>query len=214
MNLLIPVVVVVALALVAAVVWMGLPKGPSLKSVEHLTKPHLAELGPQKVLMVEAKGDPNVVAKEAFGLLMKSYFRLKGVPKGGPDFKPPRARWKVEAGQPIAEWEGSYAMPVPDSVTEVPAVKGEGERSLELTQWEYGQVAQVLHVGGYDKEEGTIRSLHQFVHNVGLEISGIHEEEYLKGPGMLFRGNPDSYLTLIRVPVREIGSGGGGGWRG
>ena len=39
---------------------------------------------------------------------------------------------------------------------------------------------------------------------VGYEVSGLHEEDYLKGPGFLFAGNPDEYLTLIRYPVSKV----------
>jgi hypothetical protein len=37
----------------------------------------------------------------------------------------------------------------------------------------------------------------------GYEIAGPHEEEYLRGPGMLFAGDPEGYLTLIRYEVRR-----------
>jgi len=207
MEILISGVVAVAVVLLAVVVWMGLPKGPSLEQVKHLTEPHLAEMEPQKVLLVKARGDPNVVGKKAFGLLMKTYFRLKGVPRGGPSFKPPRARWHVDPEKPLEEWTGLYAMPVPDSVTEVPGMGGGGGLSLELTTWTYGTVAQILHVGPWDQETDTIRSLEEFIRTRGFHIAGLHEEEYLRGPGMLFMGNPKHYLTLIRYPVRRADIG-------
>jgi len=37
----------------------------------------------------------------------------------------------------------------------------------------------------------------------GYEIAGPHEEEYLRGPGMLFAGDSKGYLTLIRYQVRR-----------
>jgi hypothetical protein len=200
--------VVAALALVGGVVWMGLPKGPTLKEVGHLSVPRIVEKAPQRVLVVEARGNPNTVARHAFGLVMKTYFKLAGVPRSGPEFPAPRARWDVDPGRPQEEWMGYYAMPVPDAVQEVPPVKGENELSVGLATWEYGTVAELLHVGRYDKEEDNIRALHGFIRSQGYEIVGMHEEEYLRGPGMLFRGNPDSYLTVIRYQVRKVGIGG------
>jgi hypothetical protein len=47
-----------------------------------------------------------------------------------------------------------------------------------------------------------VDKLREFVAAEGFEIAGQHEEEYLKGPGMFFRGNPDNYLTILRYPVR------------
>ncbi len=203
------IVAVLLVVLVAAVVgWMGLPKGPSFSEVSHLQTPQILEMEPQKVLQVRARGNPNAVGKSAFGLLMKTYFGLKGVPKGGPDFMAARARWPVGLDTPMEEWVGLYAMPVPGSVTEVPEAGSQDDLTVELTTWEYGEVAQILHVGRYDQEVADTEALKAFIRSQGYEITGLHEEEYLKGPGFLFAGNPDKYLTLIRYPVKKIDSTG------
>ena len=204
MKILLIVLVILALLLIGGVIWMGMPKGPSLRDVAHLRTPQILEMGPQKVLLVRATGNPNVVGKDAFGLLMKSYFRMKGVPKGGPSFKPPRARWPVHADIPMEEWEGLYAMPVPEGINEIPESGSKEGLTLELATWEYGEVAQILHVGRYDAEPTTVETLLGFLRSQGYEISGLHEEEYLRGPGLFFAGNPDSYLTVIRYPVEKI----------
>jgi len=207
MKILLKVVVVLVLLAVGFVVWMGLPKGPSLEEVAHLATPRLATLLPQRVLLVKAKGDPNVVGKEAFGLLMKTYMQLAGVPKWGPDFKSPRARWPVGSEVPMDQWEGHYAMPVPDSIATLGGVQPAEGLTVELATWEYGEVAEILHVGRWDAEEPTVELLKAFVRDQGYEISGQHEEEYLKGPGMIFRGNPEKYLTILRYPVRKMVEG-------
>jgi hypothetical protein len=184
---------------VAFVVWFGFPMGPDLEEVAHLKEPRLTTMAPQKVIVVTARGDPNTAGKGAFGLLMSTYFRLEGVPKYGPGFKPP----PVEADLPADQWVGHYAMPVPDSVTELPGPAAKDGLSAELKTWDYGEIAEILHMGGYDKEKPTVERLKAFIEESGYEIAGLHEEEYLKGPGMIFRGNPESYLTIIRYPVRR-----------
>ncbi len=196
--------VLVAVLLVGVVIWMGMPKGPSLRDVAHLQAPQILEMEPQNVLQVRAQGNPNAVGKKAFGLLMKTYFGLKGVPKRGPSLKPPRARWPVGTDTPMEEWVGLYAMPVPASVTEVQGVESKDGLTVELITWEYGEVAQILHVGRYDEEIVDTEALKDFIRSQGYEITGLHEEDYLKGPGFLFSGNPDNYLTLIRYPVKRI----------
>ena len=165
--------------------------------------PQIVEMSPQKVLLVRAKGNPNEVGRKAFGLLMKVYFGLKGVPKGGPSFKAPRARWPVEAGIPMEEWEGLYAIPVPETITSVRDRKSKEGLEVVLETWDYGEVAQILHVGPWEAEPTTVEKLMEYVRVQGYEIAGAHEEEYLKGPGFLFAGNPDTYLTLIRYPVKK-----------
>jgi hypothetical protein len=79
---------------------------------------------------------------------------------------------------------------------------------VELVTWDYGEVAQILHVGRYDAEIDDTETLLGFIRSQGYEVTGLHEEEYLKGPGFLFAGNPDNYLTVIRYPVRKIDFGG------
>src|SRR5512142_2824374 len=105
MKIVLALVALVVLVLIGVIVWIGSPRGPRLADAAHLQEPHLATLGPQKVLLVTARGNPNAVGKKAFGALMKAYYRLEGVPKGGPSFKPPRARWP-DAGGPPGEWTG------------------------------------------------------------------------------------------------------------
>jgi hypothetical protein len=187
----------------AFVVWIGSPMGPDLEEVAHLKEPRLTTMAPQKVIVVTAQGAPNAVAGKAFGLLMKTYFRLEGVPKYGPALKAPRGRWPVESGQPADEWIGHYAIPVPDTVTELTGSTETDGLRVELESWDYGEVAEILHQGRYDEEEPTVERLKAFIDESGYEITGLHEEEYLKGPGILFAGNPESFLTIIRYPVRK-----------
>jgi hypothetical protein len=205
MKIVLPLVALVVVVLIGVIVWIGSPRGPRLADVAHLSEPHLARLPPLKVLLVTAKGDPNTVGKKAFGRLMRAYYGLAGVPKGGPSFKPPRARWPNAGARP-GEWTGLYAMPVPDSVTTVPPGDGKDGLEVALATWEYGEVAEILHVGPYSAEEPTVARLKGFISDQGYEIAGPHEEEYLRGPGMLFAGDPQSYLTLIRCQVRRRAS--------
>jgi len=205
MKYLLIVVALILALLVAGVVWIGGPMGPSLEEVAHLQTPHVIEMDPQKVLLVVAGGNPNESGPKAFGFLLKIYFSLEGVPKWGPDFQPPRARWPSDHETPMDEWVGHYAMPVPDEVTEVPVSETAEGMSVELTTWDYGEVAQILHVGPYDQEDENIARLMAFIEDQGYEVDGLHEEEYLKGPGFIFAGNPDNYLTIIRYPVRTVG---------
>jgi hypothetical protein len=202
MKIALALVALVVLVLIGVIVWIGSPRGPRLRDVAHLQEPHLATLPPQKVLLVIARGDPNTIGRKAFGRLMRTYFGLKGAPKGGAAFKAPRARWPDAGGTP-SQWTGLYAMPVPDTVTALPPREAEDGLEVALTTWEYGEVAEILHVGPYSAEEPTVTRLKAFIADRGYEISGPHEEEYLRGPGWLFAGDPASYLTLIRYPVRK-----------
>jgi effector-binding domain-containing protein len=199
------IIIVAFLGLVALLftLWMGMPKGPKLEKVAHLKTPQIITMPDEKVLQVTATGAPDKTAGKAFGLLFNAFFKIKEAPKGGKNFKAPRGRWTADLNTPADQWTGYYAMPVPQSVTKVPKVKETDGLKLELTTWTYGEMAQVLYVGPYDKETPAINAIKDFIEKSGYEISGLHEEEYIRGPGMIFSGDPETYLTLIRYPVRK-----------
>ena len=187
-------------AVVTAVV-AGCAGGPQLRDFEYLLDPRVTAIEEQKVIQVTATGDPNEAGSKAFGMLYDVYYRLDGTPKG-PRQPAPRARWPEPYETSPSDWVGLYAMPVPDSIVDLPPYQSEPGMVVELVTWEYGAVAEILHVGSYDTERPTIERLHRFISDQGYEISGAHEEEYLKGPGMWGVAEKD-YLTVIRYQVRK-----------
>jgi hypothetical protein len=176
-------------------------KGPDLSSYEPLREPRIATMQDTKMLVVEAKGDPNAVGQKAFDLLFKVYYRVKGTAKG-PRQPAPRARW-IGDQSVKSEWTGYYGLPVPDDVTSLPATPQDPDYRVSLGVWKYGTVAEILHVGPYSKEEPTIEKITKFVRENGYEIAGPHEEEYLQGPGLFFKGNPEHYYTIIRYTIKK-----------
>jgi hypothetical protein len=117
----------------------------------------------------------------------------------------PRARWPVSLDTPKSEWLGLYALPVPETTTELPQYEAQAGLNVSLTTWEYGEVAEILHIGPYDQEQPTVKRLMDFINEQGYAIIGDHEEEYLKGPTMFSRGDPEKYTTIIRYRVKKSG---------
>ncbi len=195
------VISVVIVVVIAVGLLFFLMKGTDLSQYESLKEPKITTMKDQKMVVVEAKGDPNVVGHKAFGLLFKTYYKIKEVPKGLKQ-QAPRARWSGDINKK-SEWVGRYAMPVPDQVAALPAVDVEPGYKIQLTTWEYGQVAEILHIGPYSKEMPTVEKLMKFIKDSGYKVIGYHEEEYLKGPGMFFKGNPEKYYTIIRYQIKK-----------
>jgi hypothetical protein len=171
-------------------------------AIETETQPEIVVMDNQRMLVVEAKGDPNVIGAKAFGLLFQLYYQMKDTPKGFAQAAP-RARWPVSLEEPKSEWIGFYALPVPESVVELPPYPADPDMKASLKTWEYGTVAQIKHIGPYDREEPTIARLKAFILEQGYEIAGPHEEEYFKGPTAFSAGNPEEYVTIIRYQVRK-----------
>jgi hypothetical protein len=72
------------------------------------------------------------------------------------------------------------------------------EPPVVVETWDYGTVAQILHLGAYADEVPTIDRLHAFIAEQGYEIAGPHEEEYLSRPGA------KEQKTRIRYQVQKV----------
>lgn len=168
---------------------------------EQLAEPRIVERADERVLEVRAVGDPNEVGSAAFGLLFQLYFSSGA----GTGFTPPvaRARWQDGLDEiPRGEWIGRYALLIPETVESLPEHTPPDGVTASITTWEYGTIAEILHIGRYDQEQPTIERLKAFVEAEGYETFGGHEEEYVVGPTMAGQGNPADYLTILRYRVR------------
>lgn len=168
---------------------------------EQLAEPRIVERADERVLEVRAVGDPNEIGSAAFGLLFQLYFS-SGAATG---FAPPvaRARWQEGLDEiPRSEWIGRYALVIPEAVESLPEHTPPDGVTASITTWEYGTIAEILHIGRYDQERPTIERLKTFVAAEGYETIGGHEEEYVVGPTMAGPGNPDEYRTVLRYRVR------------
>lgn len=162
--------------------------------------PQILEVPAQKMAVVSTKGDPNEQS-EALSALYGAVYTLKfALKKQGREIKVGalRARWPDAHLVPKDEWIGIWGLPVPDDITEVPQKVPGFEVKLEI--WEYGTVAQVLHLGPYTAEGPAIQGLHDFIAASGYRIVGMHEEEYLTSPRAKVQ------KTLIRYPVERVES--------
>jgi hypothetical protein len=168
--------------------------------LEHLRTPQLSTRPAEKMLVVEASGDPRTVGATAFGLLFQLYYRIPETPKG-PLQAAPRARWPVAFDQPRSEWTGLYALPVPESVSVLPEHTAPPGLEAILTTWDYGEVVEALHIGPYDREEPTLQLLRHFAQDKGYVLGEVHEEEYIRGPTMAGPGDPEQYITILRYRV-------------
>jgi DNA-binding transcriptional MerR regulator len=61
----------------------------------------------------------------------------------------------------------------------------------------------LMHHGPYEDLKDSYAKLLKYVHEKGYKISLPTREVYVKGPGMIFRGNPKKYITEIQLPVEK-----------
>lgn len=60
------------------------------------------------------------------------------------------------------------------------------------------------HVGGYNKLHLAYKALVDYANEHKLNCLTPSREIYVKGPGMIFKGNEDSYVTEIIIPYEEV----------
>ena len=163
------------------------------------TDPVIIEIPPQKMVVVQGEGAPDKVFPEVMPALYGSAYTLKFdlKKKGLPTFKVSglRGRYPDAHLVPKEEWTIIMGLPVPNDTTSLPQKVPAVEVKLET--WDYGTVAQILHIGPYDQETPTIERLLQFIEENGYQIAGPHEEEYLTQP------DAKVVKTLIRYVVKK-----------
>ncbi|MBA7493719.1 hypothetical protein ES702_04281 [subsurface metagenome] len=162
-------------------------------------EPQILEMLSQKMAVVYAKGTPNKVFPEVLPALYGSVYTLKFdlKKKGLPTFKVSglRTRYPDAHLVPKEEWTHIIGLPIPEDTTSLPQKVAGTEVKIET--WEYGTVAQILHLGAYDQEQPTVDRLHKFIEDNGYKIAGVHEEEYLTRP------DAKVVKTIIRYPVKK-----------
>jgi hypothetical protein len=174
--------------------------GPDLRDYEKLKDPRITEAKDQKMIEARLTGTPTEISGKAIGALFGAYFKLK---KDHPEMKmaAPRARWPKDLNTKKEEWVGVFGMPVPETVKESEITADTNAKvKVSVAVWKYGKVAEILHVGSYASEPPTIERLLKFIKDNGYTVTGDHEEEYVKGPG-LFTFNQNGFYTVIRYRV-------------
>jgi DNA-binding transcriptional MerR regulator len=66
-----------------------------------------------------------------------------------------------------------------------------------------GKALTLLHYGPYEELGRSYQRLYETCREKNLEIILPMREQYLKGPGMIFRGNPKKYVTKLILPIKD-----------
>ena len=152
----------------------------------------------ERMLVINVKGDPDRNGDSAIYVLLEHFFRGATEAEKNAPIRP-RVRWLLRSPKvPRAAWMANYALPVSEAFP-VPA---QGAAFIET--WPYGLIAEVAYLGPYGNEQATIDSLKQYIADNGFALIGELEEEYERGRGTLYQGQPQSYKTWLRFRIHEI----------
>jgi DNA-binding transcriptional MerR regulator len=146
----------------------------------------LLELGESLIVSTRYRGKYSDVGKHIGEL-----FRVGGGKVGGPPFS-----LYHEAG--YSEDAADIELCLPLKAEARVMLTGVTQRRLPG-----GRFARALHHGSYQRIGETYRHIFDYLQANALGAGLPSREIYLKGPGMLFRGNPQKYLTEILVPIAD-----------
>lgn len=59
------------------------------------------------------------------------------------------------------------------------------------------------HIGSYDMLRNAYAAIEQEAMLQGIKLGLPIREVYIKGPGMILKGNPDKYITEIQIPIED-----------
>ncbi len=64
-----------------------------------------------------------------------------------------------------------------------------------------GEAVTLIHKGPYDELGRSYGKIYEYCRENGLVVQSPIREQYLKGPGMIFKGNPKKYITKIIIKI-------------
>jgi effector-binding domain-containing protein len=130
--------------------------------------------------------------------------RFKGEYKNvGNSFKlAGRAAGRFIAGKAMSlYYDREYREKDADIEAGFPVSKTISSENINCRVLKGGKFVTLIHRGPYGNLSRSYEKIFGFINGNKLNAGSPSREVYLKGPGILFRGNQDKYLTEIQIPV-------------
>ncbi len=99
--------------------------------------------------------------------------------------------------------DGEYRAEDANFEVAMPVRRGEPVDDIQVKTLPGGTCLSLMHLGPFDELSRSYAQILQYAKDQGLEISLPSREVYHKGPGMIFRGNPQKYLTEIQLMLKS-----------
>lgn len=103
----------------------------------------------------------------------------------------------------LLHYDNEYRETDADFEACMPVRKGKPVEGISIRELPGGRCVSLVHKGPYSELNRSYAKIMMYIKEKGYEVLSPTREVYLKGPGMLFRGNPKNYLTEIQMLVKE-----------
>lgn len=118
-----------------------------------------------------------------------------------------KAAGRHAAGAPFNLYSEGEAVDIADIESCLP-VKKALKGKLTCKTMAGGEFVSLIHTGSYENIGQSYAKIFDYINTAGIKTTLPTREIYLKGPGMIFKGNPDKYLTEIQIQISAITSEG------
>ncbi|MFZ5517908.1 MAG: MerR family transcriptional regulator [Candidatus Zhuqueibacterota bacterium] len=107
-------------------------------------------------------------------------------------------------GKPLALYfDGEYKEDDADFEACVPVRKGQSDGEITVRELTGGKCVTLIHKGPYDALHSSYKKIYDYLSAKGYTSKLPTREVYVKGPGMIFKGNPRNYLTEIQIMIED-----------
>jgi DNA-binding transcriptional MerR regulator len=102
----------------------------------------------------------------------------------------------------LLHYDAEYREDDADFEACMPIRKGTPADGISIRELPGGKCLALVHAGPYDELGHSYGKIFKYINAKGNQVEMPTREVYLKGPGMIFKGNPKKYLTEIQMLVR------------
>jgi DNA-binding transcriptional MerR regulator/effector-binding domain-containing protein len=81
----------------------------------------------------------------------------------------------------------------------MPISSGKPVEGISVRELPGGRCVSLVHRGPYNELGRSYAKISDYIHQKGYHVTIPSREIYIKGPGMIFKGNPKNYLTEIQM---------------
>ncbi|MDL2233271.1 GyrI-like domain-containing protein [Ruminococcaceae bacterium OttesenSCG-928-L11] len=144
----------------------------------------IRDIEPIRVAYIRYQG----IATEANKVFPKVFQSVRGKTNGAPFF----SYLSMNPESRIGEME----LCVPTA--EIPVGNG-----IEVKEMPRIKAVCVTHIGSYETLNRAYAEIDRYAAENGLQLMPPFREVFIKGPGMMLKGNPEKYVTEILFPIQE-----------
>ncbi|WP_432405664.1 GyrI-like domain-containing protein [Wukongibacter sp. M2B1] len=147
-------------------------------------KVEIREIEPIRVAFMRYKG----IAIEANKVFPNVFKSIRGKADGAPFFNYITINPETKFGE--------IELCVPTTMT--PSGNG-----VEVKETPRVRALCVIHKGPYETMPQAYQEIAAYAKQNGIILQSEFREVFIKGPGMLLKGNPEKYITEIIFPIKE-----------